>query len=448
MRLLKALLVAIPVLALGLSHANETSACGGCFHEVGAQPPANIEVTGHKMIVSVSATQTTLWDQISYTGNPSSFAWVLPVKGNVTFGLSSDALFRNLEMTTEVTFNPPKVDCYGPNSCVFGGATSTGYTIGGGGGSSFPYPDSVTVIADKVVGPYEMVQLHSSDPAALTAWLTGHSFEIPDDAKPIIEAYVADGFDFLALKLVPGAPVSAMRPVRVTTPGNNPVLPLRMLAIGTGATTPVRLWVMAASRYEAVNMPDFTVTSNQITWSWITLSGNLAALEKSAFDASAGKAWHIEVGEPFSPEHMQSAIPAFAQSNPVASGYADEMGNGAFQAATDDLAALFGTLDPASLWVTRLHGELSRQALSTDLILGASADQTPVIRSLHATTIVGTTPTCAENPTCAESTGTGAGGGSSGGGGCSMTVEGGYSSMLGALSVLAALALLRRRQHR
>lgn len=446
---LSSLLLSIPVLALALSHANDASAGGGCFHQTGAQPPATIEVTGHKMIVSISATQTTLWDQIAYSGDPASFAWVLPVKGNVTFAVSSDALFQNLNLAAAVELTLPKIDCYGANSCVYGGATGTGYTIAGGGGSGVPNTAPSSTYAHQVVGPYEMVQVHSSDPAALTTWLTDHSFAIPDDVKPIIAAYVAEGFDFLAVKLVPGEGMTAMRPIRVTTTGGSPVLPLRMLAAGAGPTMPVTLWVMAAGRYEAANMPDFTLQSNQITWDWNAVSSNYAELEKSQFAASMGKAWHVEVAEPFSPDHLKSVLDGLAASVPKASGYADAMGQGAPEAETADLAALFGNLDPATLWVTRLHAELSPQALSNDLTLGASAVQAPVNRFLKPGTILGATPVCAKDPPCS---GTGGAGGDSSGassaGGCSMSVSGGFSSMLGAVSVLAALALLRRRQAR
>jgi MYXO-CTERM domain-containing protein len=310
------------------------------------------------------------------------------------------------------------------------------------------------------------VQLHSTDPAALTTWLDDHNFVIPADVLPIINDYVGEGFDFLALKLVPGKAVSAMRPVRVTMPGGSPVLPLRMVAAGTGVITPVTLWVMGEGRYEAVNMPSFTLDSSQLFWDWDSMSSNYSVLKKATFDASQGKAWLVEAGEPFSPYVLQDVLGSFVQSDPKNSGYADEMGNGALAAMEADLAALLGTLDSSSLWVTRLHGELSRQALLTDLTLGASADQTPVNRFLQTTKSKGIPPSCPAFPPCEDPgigggfvTGSGgatAGGwdawsnvdGSKAGSGCAMTEDGGFSSTLGALSVLAALALVRRRRSR
>jgi hypothetical protein len=439
MRFAKLLLLSIPVLALALSHANDASACGGCFHEAPIQQSENTQVTGHKMILSVSKTQTTLWDQVSYMGEPSSFAWVLPIKGNVDIGLSSDALFRALENVTQVNLASPTINCAGPPLCGGGNGTGTGsYYDGEGTSGASGGPPPVTVIAQSVVGPYETVQLQSSDPAALTAWLTSHNFVIPDDVKPIISAYVSEGFDFLALKLVPGKAITAMRPVRVTMPGASPVLPLRMVAAGTGVTTPVSLFVMGEGRYEATNMPDFTIQPDQLVWNWDTMSSNYAALKKAAFDASQGKAWLVEAGEPFSPYQIQSQLTQLAQDQPIDSGYADEMGAGAPAAAQADMATLFGTLDPSSMWITRLHGELSRGALATDLTLGAAADQTPVRRSLQATTTIGTAPTCPVYAPCQDA------------GGCAVTQVGSVPSMLGGLSALAALALVlaRRRQGR
>jgi hypothetical protein len=86
----------------------EASACGGCFH-----PPAQTvtDITDERMLLSVSPTQTTLYDQIQYSGNPASFAWVLPIHGTVTVGLSADVLFDSIDAITATQINPPVPDC-------------------------------------------------------------------------------------------------------------------------------------------------------------------------------------------------------------------------------------------------------------------------------------------------------------------------------------------------
>src|SRR5690242_9413853 len=86
------------VAAMAASAVPRTAhACGGCF----TQPNQTTQVSGHRMILSVSPQQTTLWDQIQYSGNPTDFAWILPVHGTVTIGLSSDALFGTLDQMTD-----------------------------------------------------------------------------------------------------------------------------------------------------------------------------------------------------------------------------------------------------------------------------------------------------------------------------------------------------------
>src|SRR5262252_6569636 len=65
--------------AAPLAVSHEARACGGCF-TVGVGPKTeSTVVTGHRMALAVSTTQTVLWDQIQYSGDPKEFAWVLPV---------------------------------------------------------------------------------------------------------------------------------------------------------------------------------------------------------------------------------------------------------------------------------------------------------------------------------------------------------------------------------
>ena len=65
-------------------------ACGGCFHQqvtAGGETDSTV-VTGHRMVMSISQTQSVLWDQIEYAGDPEEFSWVLPVKPGAVLELS------------------------------------------------------------------------------------------------------------------------------------------------------------------------------------------------------------------------------------------------------------------------------------------------------------------------------------------------------------------------
>lgn len=422
--------------AVSLASAHDASACGGCF----VQQTENTQVSGHRMILSVSPEATTLWDQITYTGAPESFAWVLPIQGTVDIGISSDALFQVLDQQTQVTVSSPFISC--PNSCNFdSGGNGAGGSGGGGGGG-------VTVLEHEVVGPYETVQLSSADPGALTDWLTSHGYNVPADIQPVIDAYVGENFNFLALKLVPGQGVSAMRPVRITTPGAGPTLPLRMVAAGTGAVTPIILWVFGDGRYEPSNFTSFTISQDELIWDWDTASSNYASLREQKFQAADGAGWHIESAQDMYSWYIVDSL----QYGDGFSSYADADGMNAQQNLDADMAALYGNLVSVDkgFFVTRMTGELSRPALANDLQLGASMDQSWIGNYLEATEAVGTPPACPPDP-CAEG---GSGGGGSGGGngdgdggGCSTGgAPGGASSMALALGFAGLLGALRRRR--
>ena len=48
----------------------------------------------------------------------------------------------------------------------------------------------VAVLQEQVVGPYETVQLKSSDSGALKNWLIDHNYNLSPDISPVIDAYV------------------------------------------------------------------------------------------------------------------------------------------------------------------------------------------------------------------------------------------------------------------
>ena len=104
MKMFRSLLLSLPLAAFALmAPQREAQACGACF----VPPDENTQVTGHRMIFATSMQQTTLYDQIKYTGAPGQFAWVLPIVGEVKVGLSSDVMFNVLDGMTQTTIEAP-----------------------------------------------------------------------------------------------------------------------------------------------------------------------------------------------------------------------------------------------------------------------------------------------------------------------------------------------------
>jgi hypothetical protein len=396
--------------------AGDARACGGCFHA----PTQNGDViTDHRMIFSVSPEQTTLYDEIEYQGDPQSFAWVLPIHGEVGVGLSSDTLFAALDAATQVTIQAPALPAC-PSCAACDEEPTAG--LGGSSGSSGGGSSGVTVISQQVVGPYDTVQLQSTNPTALSDWLTANGFAIPSDIQPIIAAYVQEGFDFLALKLQPGQGVQAMRPVRVTTSGASLSLPLRMVAAGTGATVGVTLWVVGQGRYEAANFPNFTIAGSDLTWDWSLQSSNYTTIQQEKEAAAGFATWQTESSLDISPYQIENPVLGDEASTDYEAIPGSDAGDGgpaetADQVRQDDLAAIFPNSNLATVRITRMRADLAHSALATDLSLQASTDQSnisnlyQVVQSVNAPACP-TLPNPCPVPTCGSTSGSSGGIGS------------------------------------
>jgi hypothetical protein len=372
--------LALGALSIALAlDARDASACGGCFPPQGEQQSV---VTDHRMIFAVSKEQTTLYDQIQFTGSPSEFAWVLPIAGTVEVGLSADTLFGALHNLTAVAVQEPPRNCPAPPLCNRFGAEesqATAPTSGASGGKSSG--DGVEVIKKEVVGPYETVQLASDNATALNDWLAKNGYGLSEDVKPVIAQYVTEKFNFLALKLKPGAGVQSMRPVRVTTKGAGAVLPLRMVAAGTGANVGITLWVVSEGRYETQNFPSFALKNEDLTWDWATGTSNYKDLRAERAAKDPGRAWETES----SPEIFRSQVASIVsrlgsvqQDIPDYTPVEDSQGNvtkTADQVRTEDLETLFFGIPQGQERVTRMRSDLSRAALAVDLQVIASGDQ-------------------------------------------------------------------------
>jgi hypothetical protein len=218
-------------------------------------------VTDHRMAFSISQTQTVLWDQIRYAGDPKEFAWVLPVHPGATVELSHDEWFAALDASTQPVILEP-YRSYGGGGCALAGCSNSGSDSTSGA----PGAGQVQILSQTVIGPYETVTLRATDPKALVNWLNEHAYEIPPAIEPTIDSYTAEGFDFIALRLRPICNERSMKPVRIVSPGADATLPLRMIAAGVGARVGLTLYVISEGRYHPQNFPDAVIDYTRLTW--------------------------------------------------------------------------------------------------------------------------------------------------------------------------------------
>ena len=402
-------------------------ACGGCFVPV----TDTTVVTGHRMAMSISPVQSVLWDQIQYSGDPAEFSWVLPVMPGARVELSTDAWFEALDAATSVSVAQPPSSCPPRSSSGGFGCSADEFTDASAG--SFNQSNSdVTVVHQGTVGPYETVTLSTDVPGALDDWLLQHGYAVPDGFQPVIDAYVAEGFDFIALRLLPNAGVAQMKPVRVVSPGAQVTLPLRMVAAGAGARVGVSLFVIGEGRYQAQNFPNAVIPPGLVSWDWQAQRSDYAEVRRAAlgddgtwltpyslrtallsplvdpvgfgadlsYSVGNGAVQASTIAEAYVRQGLangESAVSscigplsAIASSTDVVVDLCDENGNcttptagqigaeGLACGPLDDLATALTGLHPSSVWLTRLEADLPRALLADDLVLEAADQQSSV----------------------------------------------------------------------
>jgi hypothetical protein len=292
--------VAVGLATLVAAQSRPAKACGGCFVQpTTVSSAADSLVSGHRMAFAMSENRTVLWDQIQFTGSPSEFGWVLPIKPGAYIEESTDAWFEALETVTKVRVASPQVTCPPPAMGAFPSGSGRGCGCSSdesatvapssaGGGFIQPTPPPVTVVHQGTVGPFETVTLHSTDGSKLRQWLTDHGYAVPGEIELVIDAYVSEGADFIALRLIPGKGVNEMTPVRVVTPSGDPILPLRMVAAGTGSFVDIVLYVIGEGRYGLADLTESTVNLSLLNFDFAKDASNYPKLRDDALAEKNG----------------------------------------------------------------------------------------------------------------------------------------------------------------
>ncbi len=278
-------------LALALCAPSEASACGGGeFWQVTAGE--SVAATGHRVVISLSKTQTVLWDQIQFQGDPADFAWVYPAKPGTYVEVATDAWAESADAITTKRIQSPTVECadFGSESSGSGcGCGSAGDKDGGNlGQAGGDQNTDVTVVHSGTTGPYDTVTIKSDVPGAIATWLGDNGYNVPADVSPILDEYAAAGFDFIALRLTPDKGVAQMKPVRVVTPGPTTTFPMKMLSAGAADKVALDVMVLSEGRVQVDGFSNTEVDTAALSWDFTNETSNYAALRDAALAKDGG----------------------------------------------------------------------------------------------------------------------------------------------------------------
>ena len=264
------LLLALATLAVPAT----AEACGGFFCGAVFDP---VVQTAERILFRVNPDDTvTSVIEIQYEGEPTDFAWVLPLSAPIdpqSVSTASAGLFDALEDLTAprfVTgFDGATADVAGMSAA---GCSAPWWFYGPnwqGGMESEPFvPDfsGVEVVGDSVVGPYAIEVITAEDAGTLLSWLNFNGYQLPGNAQEAIASYVGDGGAFLGVKLNPDVPAGPIDALEVTMPGTAPSLPLMLTAVAAADDMDITAYVLADERYAPDNYVDYAFDWSRVQW--------------------------------------------------------------------------------------------------------------------------------------------------------------------------------------
>jgi Uncharacterized protein conserved in bacteria (DUF2330) len=115
------------------------------------------------------------------------------------------------------------------------------------GGAGAP-PGSVSVLGRDLIGGYDVARLAADDPGALQQWLDQNGYRLPAEAAPILNAYIDEGWKFVAVKLAPEQRTAGdTKPLRIAFDSTEIVYPMRLGQLAS-QTLDVQLYVLTDHR--------------------------------------------------------------------------------------------------------------------------------------------------------------------------------------------------------
>ena len=275
----------VAILLVGL--AQPAWACGGFFCQ-----NSPIDQNAERIIFTQNGDGTvSAYIQIQYTGSAPDFSWILPLPQAISLddiAVPEDgmAAFTELEVATDPVFIPPPL----PKCAQQFSATSMPMAMAESA--------AVEVFASGEVGPYWSDVIGSDDPEALITWLRDNEYRVTPEMEPLIEVYVAEGFAFLAMRLLPDSGDQDVEPVKVTYPAERPMIPLRLTAVAANPDMAVMVWFFSDNQAVPVNYAKMEIADEELTFSSFGRTSNYRQLVSARADEYRGQAFVTEYASP------------------------------------------------------------------------------------------------------------------------------------------------------
>jgi len=289
---------------------SQAHACGGFFCQT-----LPINQAGEQIVFRQEGSTVTAMVRILYSGDAEDFSWVVPVPNAPELSVGSDNLFDQLDLQTRPQFI---LERQGQECFVNFAPTLTADSADGAGSAAEESAASVTVV-DQVVGPFDVQTLQSDDPSALATWLAENDYDLTDRGEELIAPYVAEGMQFVAVKLRSGQSSGSIKPLIMRYQSETPVIPIRLTAVAAEEDMGVLVWVVADARAVPDNYLHVIPNYGRVNWFTgpINAYASYQALVTTAMEEAGGQGFATDYAGAvtgditdafFDPDQLQSVL--------------------------------------------------------------------------------------------------------------------------------------------
>lgn len=292
------------VLSIVMLRPTPVEACG-CFTPPEPTPDEldyAVNQESEMIIFEVGETTVSAHVLIRYQGKASTFAWIVPVPNAPQLELSETFAFAFLDDATRPQVDvevrdlcpAPNYECTRHDPCPFDGGPTYDAAPASDAGVT-PMPPPVDVLGRETIGAYETITFGAGDAAAAVAWLREQGFLVNASSAPFMQPYADAGMVFVAARLVAGADVDEIRPLKMTYEGTVPMIPLRLTAVGTQPELTVTSFIYSndAAYYAPIGHPLIDASTLEVS---ADPNGrtNYPMVLSRAIDEAGGDAFIIE----------------------------------------------------------------------------------------------------------------------------------------------------------
>ena len=276
---LAAALALVTTTAVLTTQARVAQACGCLSPPAVTEGDYAVSQSAEQIIFEVEPGWVTAHVLIRYAGDPSQFAWIVPVPEVPELAISPISAFGLLDRGTapDVTITTENICPISEWTCAYNDPVSCGgrggYDEGAGADQGGGFADAgaapgdqppVTVIDEQVVGDYQTVTFRASEATAATQWLRDNGFIVNETTSIYMESYVQANMVFVAAKLVPGAGVKAIKPLRMRYRAAFPMVPLILTAVAAEPHLTVTSFIYSEKPFRPMGHPVVTISPTRI----------------------------------------------------------------------------------------------------------------------------------------------------------------------------------------